>query len=54
MERPDHVRLEHTEPAGIADRDCGATEYMDVATLRWLDHDVHSRMTNVRHPMLVA
>lgn len=52
--RLDHVRLEHIEPAGIAERGRGATEYADVATLRWQEHDVHSRMTNVRHPMLVA
>jgi hypothetical protein len=54
IERLDDVRLEHLEPAGIAERGCGATEYADVAALRWRGRDVHSRMTNVRHPMLVA
>lgn len=54
IERLDHVRLENIEPAGIAERGCGATDHADVATLRWQGHDVHSRMTNVRHPMLVA
>lgn len=54
IERLDHVRFEHTEPAGIAERATGTTECADVATLRWQDHAVHSRMTNVRHPMLMA
>ena len=54
VERLDHVRLERVEPAGIAERGRGTTEHADVATLRWQGQDVHSRMSNVRHPMLVA
>lgn len=54
VERLDHVRPGCSEPAGIAERLRATTEYADVATLRWQGHDVHSRMTNVRHPMLVA
>jgi hypothetical protein len=54
IERLGHVRIERNEPAGIAERGCGTTEHVDVATLRWQDHHVHGRMTNVRHPMLVA
>lgn len=54
VERIDWVRDEHLEPAGIAVRRRGSTEYVDIATLRWEDQDVHSRMTNVRHPLLAA
>jgi hypothetical protein len=54
VERLDRVRLGRPEPAGIAERVRAVTDYADVATLRWQGHDVHSRMTNVRHPMLVA
>lgn len=54
VERLDHVRHNRVEPAGIAERRLGSTEYADVTTLHWQGHDVHSSITNVRHPMLVA
>lgn len=54
LDRLDHIRLERREPAGIAERQRGSSEYADVSLLRWQDHDVHATITNVRHPMLVA
>lgn len=54
VERLDRAPLGRPEPAGIAERVRATTEHADVVTLRWQDLDVHSRMTNVRHPMLVA
>ena len=48
------VRPRRTEPAGIAERVRGASEHLDVAVLRWRDAPVHTRVTHVRHPLLVG
>jgi len=54
VERLDRVRPRRTEPAGIAERVRGASEHLDVAVLRWRDAAVHTRVTHVRHPLLVG
>lgn len=54
VERLELVRLGGPEPAGVGERLRSVTQYADVASLRWQGHPVHTRMTNVRHPMLVT
>ncbi|GAB2855001.1 ARPP-1 family domain-containing protein [Nocardioides pacificus] len=41
-------------PAGLGMEHSGRTQYVDASVLRWQDDIVHTRMSNVRHPMLVA
>lgn len=42
------------EPAGLARRALGATDYVDRARLEWQGRDVHTVLSNVRHPLLVT
>ncbi|WP_110183046.1 ARPP-1 family domain-containing protein [Nocardioides solisilvae] len=54
VDRFEAAALGDRRPAGEAEEIAGRTPYVDASTLRWQGRDVHSRMTNVRHPMLVA
>jgi len=54
IERFDHVRLGAAGSAGIAEHLVGRSEYVDASAVRWQDRDLHLRMSNVRHPLLVG
>jgi hypothetical protein len=46
--------LQPAGEAGIGERVVGRSEVVDAAGLRWQGRDVHQRLSNVRHPLLVA
>ena len=50
----DEVWLEPSGDAGIGERVTGRTPHVDAASLRWHGRDLHLRLTNVRHPLLVG
>jgi hypothetical protein len=53
-ERCGALRFEHVGPAGIGEEVRGRSAYVEATSLRWEGGDVHTRLSNVRHPMLVA
>lgn len=53
-DRAARVGFTGREAAGVAERWRGATDYLDMVTLQWDGHDVHTRITHVRHPLLVG
>jgi hypothetical protein len=53
-ERADRLRPRRREAAGVAERRYAASEHLDAASLHWNGADVHSRITYVRHPLLVG
>ena len=46
--------LQPTGDAGVGERYAGRSEHVDAAGLRWQGRDVHTRLTHVRHPLLVG
>lgn len=52
--RFESVALRPLRSAGVGEETAGRSEHVDASTLRWKGHDVHTRMSNRRHPMLVA
>ncbi|MCM3516588.1 ARPP-1 family domain-containing protein [Nocardioides sp. P86] len=54
VDRAARVRLAAGEQAGVAERRRAATDHLDVVALRWDGHDVHTRITHVRHPLLAG
>ncbi|MGF9755059.1 DUF6569 family protein [Microvirga sp. 0TCS3.31] len=53
-ERCGALRAELVGPAGIGQEVRGRSAYVDATSLRWEGRDVHTRLSNVRHPMLAA
>ena len=54
IDRIESLQLTPAGEAGLGERVEARSQYADVAGLRWKDRDVHVRMSNVRHPMLVG
>ncbi|KQY51568.1 hypothetical protein ASD30_19555 [Nocardioides sp. Root140] len=54
LERIEALELRDNGSAGIGDEAVALDDKVSVTALRWHDRDVHTRMTNLRHPMLVA
>ncbi|GHD06227.1 ARPP-1 family domain-containing protein [Zhihengliuella salsuginis] len=45
------VRAQGAEQAGIGMRRCGGTDKAEVASLDWMDHEIHALLTNPRHQL---
>ena len=54
MARAEAVGDRYVQGAGVAERGVGASAYVDRVRLEWQGRDVHTRLTNVRHPLLVG
>lgn len=54
IDRCDALRYDRVGAAGIGEEQRARSAYVDATALRWDGHDVHTRLSNVRHPMLVA
>lgn len=54
LERLERLELRYTGAAGIGAGLSAADEKVSTTALRWQERDVHTRMTNLRHPMLAA
>lgn len=52
--RAEMVNDRFVQGAGIGERGVGASEHVDRVRLEWQGRDVHTRLTNVRHPLLVG
>ncbi|QZY29693.1 ARPP-1 family domain-containing protein [Nocardioides coralli] len=52
--RAELVHDRYVQGAGVAQRGVGATEHVDRVRLEWQGRDVHTRLSNVRHPMLAG
>lgn len=53
-DRAGRLRPVRYEPAGIAERRYTGNDHLDAASLHWDGVDVHTRLTYVRHPVLVG
>lgn len=53
-DRAERLRAHRREAAGIAERRLEASEHLDAATLHWDGVDVHVRLMNIGHPLLVG
>jgi hypothetical protein len=54
IERCDGLRFDRVGDAGIGEERRARSAYVDATALRWDGDDVHTRLSNVRHPILVA
>jgi hypothetical protein len=54
LARAELVRDRSIQGAGVGERGVGATEHVDRVRLEWQGRDVHTRLSNVRHPLLVG
>lgn len=57
LTRAREVRLQGVDGPGLGHHLAGRTSHVDVTTLRWTEpvvSDLHTTLTNVRHPLLVA
>lgn len=54
VERTERVELRPQGPAGVGERHAARSEHVDVARLQWQGRDVHTRVSNLHHPMLVG
>jgi hypothetical protein len=54
LARAELVQDRYVQGAGIATRGVGAGERVDRVRLEWQGRDVHTRLSNVRHPILVG
>lgn len=54
INRAELVERAPARPAGIATTVEGRTEYVDLAGVRWNDHELYTLLTNPRHELVLA
>lgn len=54
IDRFERLEFGERRTAGVAEEHLARSPHLDASVLRWQDAPVHVRMSNVRHPVLVA